>query len=84
MPNVNIRKLPDKTYKKIKHLAKLNGRSINSQMVCVLNEYSENADINRTNQSNVFNEILRLRKKSGNLKKTNSVKLIREMRDEVN
>ena len=39
MANLNIRNLPDKTYKKIKELALLNRRSINSQAIYLIMEY---------------------------------------------
>ena len=81
MPNFNLRKLPDKTYKKIKERAIINGRSINSEIIYILNDKLELKEISQ--RDDLFSSILKLRKKSLRGKKhIDSVKLIRQMRDE--
>ena len=83
MANLNIRKLPDKTYKKIKERAKQNGRSMNSEIIYILNDKLELKEISQRERDDLFSSILKLRKKSLRGKKhIDSVKLIRQMRDE--
>jgi len=81
MANLNIRKLPDKAYKKLKEQAKKNGRSINKQVLYILNESLGLIEIPNKKENDIFQEVLKLREKSKGMKKTDSVKLIREMRD---
>lgn len=82
MANLNIRKLPDKAYKKLKKLANQNGRSINSEVIYILNEALELKGPYLKENMDLFQRILKLREKSAKLKtKTDSVKIIREMRD---
>ena len=83
MANLNIRKLPDKTYRKIKGRAKQNGRSINSEIIYILNDVpqEEEMKVNNTGKD-ILKEILQIRNKLKGRKFPDSVKLIRQMRDE--
>ena len=83
MANLNIRNLPDKAYKKIKGLAKQNRRSINSEIIYILNDALDLEGPYPKENIDLLNEILEIRKSQSNKKiKTDSVKIIREMRDE--
>lgn len=83
MANLNIRKLPDKTYKKIKKRAGKNRRSINSEVIFILDDVPEAPEMDtKKNREDIFNEVLQIRKKLKNRKFPDSVKLIRQMRDE--
>lgn len=84
MANLNIRKLPDKAYKKIKELAKLNRRSINNEIIYILNEHLGIIEVPQKKEPEIFAEILKLRESNKGMKKTDSVKMIREMRDGIN
>lgn len=44
MANLNIRNLSDKTYRKIKESAKRNMRSINNEIICLITEYLDKHD----------------------------------------
>ena len=81
MANLNIRKLPDKAYKKIKELAKQNRRSINSEVVYILTDALDLEGPYSKKNIDLFSEILKIRKKKLHPKHIDSVKLIREMRD---
>lgn len=81
MANFNIRKLPDKTYKKIKEQAKENGRSINSEIIYTLNDRFELKGPYSKRNLDLYSEILKIRKKKLHPKHIDSVKIIREMRD---
>ena len=82
MANLNIRNLPDKVYKKIKVLAKRNRRSINSEVVYILNDALDLEGPYTKENIDLLNEILTIRKSQSNKNlRTDSVKLIREMRD---
>lgn len=82
MPNLNIRKLPNRAYKKIKELAKRNRRSINSEVVYLLTDALGSLELpQEKTREDVFKEILKLRERFKNRKHIDSVKLIREMRD---
>lgn len=81
MANLNIRKLPDETYKKIKEQAKKNRRSINSEIIYTLNEAFELEGLYYKKNLDLYNRILKIRKKKLHPKHIDSVKIIREMRD---
>ena len=81
MPNLNIRNLSDKAYKKLKERATINGRSINKHVLYILNESLGLIEIPNKKENDIFRKVLKLREKSKGMKKTDSVKLIREMRD---
>lgn len=81
MANLNIRNLPDKAYKKIKELAQQNKRSINSEVVYILTDVLEVKGPYPKENFDLYNEILKNRKKKLHPRHIDSVKLIREMRN---
>lgn len=83
MANLNIRNLPDTTYKKIKEKASKNRRSINNEVVYILNDVLQPEEIKeKINGETTLSEILKIRNKLKGRRFPDSVKLIREMRDE--
>ena len=81
MANLNIRNLPDKAYKKLKKRASVNKRSINSEIVYILNDALELEGPFPRKNLDLFNRILKLRKKRLHPKHIDSTELIRRMRD---
>lgn len=81
MANLNIRNLPNKTYKKIKEKANKNRRSINNEVIYILNDFLQEEPKERTSGETLLNEVLQIRNKLKGRKFPDSVKLIREMRD---
>ena len=83
MANLNIRNLPDKTYKKIKEKANKNRRSLNNEVVYILNDVLQVEEAKeKIGGETALSEILKIRGGFKGRRFPDSVKLIREMRDE--
>ncbi|OGI18322.1 MAG: hypothetical protein A3B68_04615 [Candidatus Melainabacteria bacterium RIFCSPHIGHO2_02_FULL_34_12] len=83
MANINIRNLPDKTYKKIRKMANKSKRSINNEVVYILNDVLQEKEIKEKNNGvDILSEVLKIRNKLKGRRFPDSVKLIRQMRDE--
>ena len=80
MPNLNLRNVSNKTYKKIKKLAKRNKRSINSEVNNLLSNVVENEEDISKRKYSFYEQILKIRIKPR--KKIDSTELIRQMRNE--
>ena len=81
--NLNIRNLPDEIYKKIKEKANKNRRSINNEVVYILNDVLQPEETKEIISSETtLSEILKIRNNLKGRRFPNSAKLIRGMRDE--
>lgn len=82
MANLNLRNIPDPAYKKIKKLAALNRRSVNSEIIYILTDALESHGPYNKKDIDLLSKIIKMRKKKSNLKKyKDSTELIRGIRD---
>ena len=81
MANLNIRNLSDKAYKRIKERASRNKRSMNSEIIYILNESLDLYEAPDKKEPDILNKILKIRKVLKEEKYVDPVKIIRTMRD---
>lgn len=86
MANLSIRNLPDEIYREFKKLAKQNKRSVNNELIYFITDNFEVYKLSlkrKRKKGDILERIKKIRKKiSDKGIKLNTVKIIREMRNE--
>jgi plasmid stability protein len=82
MPNVMVRNIPERTYKRLRARAKSYGRSLNAEILDILAE-KDSWEMRRQEIAKVLPELRRMREEIAreHPNASDSVELIRELRD---